>query len=127
MNREPKLLDTIFTATRGDLEQAVLPIPDLGRIAGEFHFARIARLSRFWRHEGREDRRLLHQAVIDLVSGFHGLRSSWVYLLEGSPESIRCWYGLQRSSHADRALAASLMGAMPDLLCRQDDVPDLTT
>lgn len=125
MNREPKLLDAIFTATRGDLDQAVLPVPDLGRIAGEFRFARIARLASFWKHDDREERRLLHQAVIDLVSGFHGLRTSWIYLLDGTPESTRCWYGLRRSPNADRTLAASLMGAMPDVLCKQGDEPDL--
>jgi len=125
MNRESKLLDAIFTATRGDLEQAVLPVPDLGRIAGEFRFARIARLSSFWKRDGSEERRLLHQAVIDLLSGFHGLRCSWIYLLDGSPKSTRCWYGLRRSPNADRILAAGLMGAMPDVLCKQVDEPDL--
>ncbi len=115
MTGDTELLSKIFEVTRGDLETARFPLPQLGPVIDSMTFLRIARLSRFWKQQSGEDRVALEQTMEDLVTGFYGRYCPWMLLLKGSPREIQCWIGAERETVEEFSLRPMLHGAFPDI------------
>jgi len=114
MNRDAELLGKIFQITRGDLESAVFPHPQLGLAISGLSFARIARISRFWAKEN-ENQLLLEKCTEDLITGFYGQSCSWMFLLNGTSKAIECWLGVAQAPGEGTSLNKYLAGAFPDV------------
>lgn len=115
MNRDAELLNKIFDLTRGDLETAQFPFPQLASLAQNMAWVRVTRLSRFWK-QGTEDNALIfQQSMSDLVGGLYGQGCPWILLLLGTPNRVECWWGASARVMDKTALAAHLRGVFPDL------------
>ena len=115
MTGDTELLSKIFEVTRGDLETARFPLPQLGPVIDSMTFLRISRLSRFWKQQAGQDRVALEQTMEDLVTGFYGRSCPWMFLLKGSPREIQCWVGAARETVEGFPLRPMLHGAFPDI------------
>ncbi|RJR44328.1 MAG: ATP-binding protein [Deltaproteobacteria bacterium] len=124
MKTDPRLLTKIFEITRGDLETAVFPFPDYGPVIDSLDFARITRISRFWKDHGDEEWVSLEHNMEDLVAGLYGQGCPWMFLLEGLPQEIRCWFGLSKQGLDKDILRATLAGAFPDLRLKTTETFD---
>ncbi len=115
MNRDAELLSKIYEVTRGDLEGANFAFPQVGPLLDSMTLIRITRLSRFWKNKENEDANIFRQSVEDLVSGFYGQSSPWMFLLRGTPAAIECWFGASSKIMERSSLCSNLNGVFPDL------------
>lgn len=119
MTDDAELLGKVFELTRGDLDAAVFPRPQLGSVAAGMTFVRVRRLARFWDARGGAGEGTsavpLGRCVTDLVTGLHGLEAPWMALIAGERRSIEYWFGVGRRAVTDAASLTSLLcGAYPD-------------
>lgn len=126
MNRDAELLSQIFEVTRGNLETARFPFPQLGPVVDNMTFVRIRRLSRFWKQGESKDLTLLTQSTEDFIAGFYGQSCPWIFLLKGTPQAIECWFGASRTTVDRAALHSSLSGAFPDIRFKDSPALDKT-
>lgn len=125
MNREATLLNKIFEITRGDLENADPPFPLFTSMIQGMSFAHISRISKFWKRNDKEDRSLLVQSTSDLIAGFYGQMSPWLFLLKGSPNAVDCWFGISQRNVENLSLNAALSSVYPDLRFRNPSQIDM--
>jgi len=123
MTRDAELLGKIFEMTRGDLENAAFPHPQLGPAISGLSFARIARISRFWAKEN-ENPLFLEKCTEDLISGFYGQSCSWMFLLKGTPKAIECWFGVAQIPVEGTSLNTYFAGAFPDVRINNTSFPE---
>ena len=123
MTTDGQLLSKIFEVTRGDLETAHFPFPQLGAFAANMVFVHVSRISRFWEHQESEGPVQLARSTEDLAAGFYGQSCPWMYLLRGTSRSIECWVGAAEGIQDRGSLHSSLSGAFSDI--RFKDFPTL--
>lgn len=114
MNSDAVILQKLFRLTRGDLDSAVFPVPDIPEAIGRMRPVRLARVSRFWTEEAGGES--LSESTHRLVTGLYGQEAPWMFALRGRPRGIECWFGT--AGEADR-LIGMLRSAYPD--CRIGD------
>lgn len=124
MARDAKLINKIFELTRGDLETAHFPFPQLIPVIDDMTWVHLSRLSRFWQEQENEDRMLLEQSAEDLVTGMYGQACPWLFLLKGSPGEIECWYGASQAKMDKLSLRSGLCSAFPDVRFKDSLSPD---
>jgi hypothetical protein len=124
MTRDTKLVNKIFEITRGDLETAQFPFPQLGPVIDGMTFVRVSRLSSFWKQQEGGDRMLLEQSAEDLVVGLYGQSCPWMFLLKGSPKEVECWFGAAQGTLDRSSLRSILCSAFPDMRFKESLAPD---
>src|SRR5437763_1370470 len=98
MSMDATLLNKIYEITRGDLESSYFPFPRLAPILESMTFVRIVRLGRFWDRKESEERMSLEGSTTDMITGLYGQSCPWMFLLKGSPNQVKCLYGISKSA-----------------------------
>ncbi len=73
-------------------------------------FYRLRRHARFW----NDNVEPLFNAVSNLVAGLHGICRNWVFVINGTPTGVRCWFGIAHREDipaADRPDLAALLSS----------------
>jgi hypothetical protein len=120
MSQDAELLSKIYHLVRGDLDRAVFPAPDIGRLLDSMEYVRVSRVSAFWKHGDLDERWQLAQSVCDWVSGLYGQGCPWTFLLRGSGANIECWFGGSAGEIDRESFVSTLLAALPDARFRTD-------
>lgn len=120
MNTDAELYDLLFKVTRGDLDTTVFSFPHLRTLVDKMTLIRIHRISEFWKKEKMDSVFPLTKSTSDLISGFYGLLSPWIFLLKGTPKGVECWYGASHETIDQLTLLSCLHASYPDVRCITD-------
>lgn len=125
-NKDRHLTENIRIITRLDLDfpHAGFYTPAMRVLSQDMAFVRIHRLSRFWKQQEGEEHTPLTQGIEDLITGLYGQRSSWMFVLKGTPKEIICFFGVSRKFMDIPSLTSTLCGAFPDIRVAAVPVPD---
>ncbi|MBV9929100.1 MAG: ATP-binding protein [Acidobacteria bacterium] len=124
MRGDSKLIGKLYEITRGDLEAATFPPPQLGRVLDRMSFVRLSRVSRFWQRADDNDPVPLEHAAEDFVTGLHGQACPWLFLICGSPRGLECWFGAALSKLDRESLRLAVNSAFPDSRFGEAASPD---
>lgn len=118
MSRDAGLLDRIYRLARGDLDQAVVPLPANDHLVRAFEWLELPRVAAFWR-PGADLGPSLGEACLDLATGLAHLGGPCAYWLRGTPTSVAVRFGTPRGSGAAAdALCGLLAASFPDVRLR---------
>ena len=120
----PGLLNDIYELLRGDLDQAVLPLPDPSRLVREFSFVRLRRVSRPADLEDERRRVEAFESFRMTLSGLYGVDSAFVLLLLRRTSDLEVWLGASREVFDVPAWQRFIQGCFPDSRFREDRPPD---
>lgn len=127
MSMDATLLNKIYEITRGDLESSYFPFPRLAPILESMTFVRIVRLGRFWARKESEERMSLEGSTTDMITGLYGQSCPWMFLLKGSPNQVKCFYGISKSATDKASIFQTLKGAFPDVRLSDASTLDRTS
>ena len=112
MIRDPAILGKLFGLTRGDLERARFPLPNILKLADDMAFVRLRTLSAFWKEEA-QNQDGLRGSVSDLLTGLYSQGSSCAFAIQSDAAEIGCWFGSK--SGGDEEIGDLLTGVCPEV------------
>jgi DNA helicase HerA-like ATPase len=123
-----RLIYDIKRQERDELGAAV-ERPDARQWAESFaaiEFYRLQRHARFWGDTVDP----LFGGICNLSAGLHGVCRNWVFLLNGTPAGIECWFGISHREDVPRAerlgLAGLLMSELREIVGDAASRPNVT-
>ena len=127
MNADANLLDRIYRLTRGDLDGREFPRPTLSLLLRGYSFVRIKRITEFWKAQQSVRIAALTESFANVLTGLHGQRCPWVFVLRGSASAIECWFGASINILDRQSLRSVIRSALPDVQFDSSATFDTTT
>ncbi len=98
------LLNKIYEITRGDLDSAVFPVPDVTDALRTSEFVRLARIERFW--DDDSSGRALIESTSALVNSIHPTKC--VFGIRCTEREVEYWVGRPGGPNAKEELSAAV-------------------